>query len=415
MARHGRAARRGSALAILAAVGLVDAVCASPARARELEPGQSVFDLPPPSDYAPHGIRLGAFKLFPDLRVSEQYNDNVFARPENVQGDFATIIAPRLDIRSNWSQHYLGAQVFSRIIRHAEFESEDTEDVTALLNGRIDVRRDHHVTGRLRYQSTTEERGSVDVLNGSTTARTFNQLEAELDSQHRFNRFELQFLTRYSSTDYSDLELRNVDRLRFGTRLSYDVSPRLSAFTNVSYEIRRFPNATARDNTVVNILAGTTFDINTVFSGELGAGVFIQEPNGSGTVANAQSVVGLALNGSLIWNPTRRTSVIATVSRESVPSSSGIAATTILSEFGLEVQHLAWKNIRLSADATYQTASYTNLNRNDEVFSFTASSEYMINRNVGIGLKYVYRTRSSDFPTQNYDNNLIEASLRFRM
>ncbi len=406
--------RRRRALTVLAAVGLSDCLGARAAAARELEPGQSVFDRPMPAAYEAHGLRLGAFKLLPDLRINEQYNDNVFARPDDVQGDFATIIAPRLDIRSNWSQHLLQAQAFSRIIRHSKFDTEDTEDVTAQVNGRLDVRRDHHVTGRVRYQSTTEERGSIDVVDGSTTARTYSQLEAELGSQHRFNRLELQLRTRYSTTEYSDLKLRNVERLRFGSRLSYEVSPRLNAFTDVSYEIRQFPNAGSRDNSVINVLTGTTFDINTVISGELGAGVFIQEPKSRG-VRNAQSIVGLALNGTLIWNPTRRTSVIADISRESVPSSSGIAATTILSEFRLEVQHLLRQNIRLSAETTFQLASYTNVNRNDQVFRLTASSEYVINRNVGLGLKYTYRTRNSDFPTLNYDNNVIEASLRFRM
>ena len=58
-------------------------------------------------DYAPLGVRAGAFLIRPSVTVAGQYDDNVFADERNTIDDYVLVVQPRLTAGTNWGRHAL--------------------------------------------------------------------------------------------------------------------------------------------------------------------------------------------------------------------------------------------------------------------------------------------------------------------
>ncbi|MGH6943784.1 MAG: outer membrane beta-barrel protein, partial [Geminicoccaceae bacterium] len=99
--------------------------------------------------YDPLGIRAGNFFIFPVLSVSEEYQTNVFAEPNDTDDDLITVIQPHVDVRSNFPRHALGLSVGSDIGLHVNETDEDYEDVFATADGQLDVTRASQLSGSL--------------------------------------------------------------------------------------------------------------------------------------------------------------------------------------------------------------------------------------------------------------------------
>src|SRR5215467_2839412 len=58
-----------------------------------------------PDEYAPKGLPLGAFRMFPTLDVAMDYDDNIYRLDTNKKGDLFWELSPRFALQSQWSQH----------------------------------------------------------------------------------------------------------------------------------------------------------------------------------------------------------------------------------------------------------------------------------------------------------------------
>ncbi len=91
---------------VLAAAAATTAAGLSPlasavSQAQEPQPNVPVQERPRPA-FDPLGIRLGNFLVFPRLEVTETYNSNVFADPDDEEDDLITVVEPTVSVRSNF-------------------------------------------------------------------------------------------------------------------------------------------------------------------------------------------------------------------------------------------------------------------------------------------------------------------------
>ena len=103
--------------------------------------------------YDPLGIRAGAFRIYPSLTVSEEYNDNVFAVDNNTDDDLITNIAPTLRAESNFSRHRLGFAAGADVGIYLNEEDEDYQDFFVSTDGRLDITRQNFFDGLLRVRA----------------------------------------------------------------------------------------------------------------------------------------------------------------------------------------------------------------------------------------------------------------------
>ena len=155
--------------------------------------------------YAAQGIRAGAFILLPSVKSEVQFNDNLFATPNDKVDDFIFDLGPEIRALSNWRNHALNATVSGNIGRYAERIAENYQDYLAAVDGRLDITKDAKAFMNVGVSHLHEERGSVDDTNGRNPT-TYNRYEAAIRYEHGINRVRFKTGTgvvgyRFDNTD----------------------------------------------------------------------------------------------------------------------------------------------------------------------------------------------------------------------
>ena len=138
------------------------------------------------------GIRAGSFFIFPSISLSGTYDSNAFATSDDEDSDVGGILAPRVDVNSDWSRHALNFSAGAVGAAWAEYSENNYLDAFAATTGRLDVTRDDIATGTLRLDRLHEDRDDPDE-SGDTTIGTSDRgnltryYRGLLDGQYRHN------------------------------------------------------------------------------------------------------------------------------------------------------------------------------------------------------------------------------------
>ena len=88
--------------------------------------------------FEPLGIRLGAFLVKPSIEVTRGHDSNPARTPAGKSSDF-TLVAPELQVRSQWSVHEWGASLRGSYSTYDQLPSSDRPLVDARTFSRFDV------------------------------------------------------------------------------------------------------------------------------------------------------------------------------------------------------------------------------------------------------------------------------------
>lgn len=354
--------------------------------------GTPVVDRPRP-DYDPLGIPLGGFLLSPQLQVGQSYDDNIYASQRRL-GDFVTLIAPRLALDSTWSRDAVGLAVSSGISRYATHSTEDFDSVRLDAYGRLDIYRDAAVTMAGYHRHDADPRSAPETLLNQQQRAAFDEDDARIVYQQRFNR--LQFTTTLDVDQYSYDQAQNQDLSRtdfIGTeRAAYYFSPRINGFVQTSFDATRYTlDGPARDFETWTNLIGSAFDIDQVFFGELGVG-YLHETQRNPSLAGLDTP---AVRGSLLWNVTSLTSLIARAERSQEPTRLFNAFSRVRSYGSFEAQHELQRNVILRLVYSFEDNNYQGITLAQQTQTARLDARYLLNRNLTIDAVYTYRDRTA--------------------
>ena len=420
-------------------LGLASAFCvpqmaaAQQAQSDDPDPNVTIADRPR-EDYDPLGIRAGSFFIFPSISLSGTYDSNAFATNNDEDSDVGAILAPRVDVNSNWSRHALNFSAGAVGAAWADYSENDYLDAFAATTGRLDVTRADIATGTLRFDRLHEDRDDPDE-SGTTTVGTSDRgnltryYRGLLDGQYRHN--FARFFTvvgagvqRLFYDDIGDREESRRDRWEYGgrARLGYQLSPRIGTFVQGNYSWREYDESQAiggefekRDNQGWRAAIGTDIDITNILFGEVSLGY--SERNFDSDAYRDTS--GFGGNGSLTWNVTPLTSIIATASSEiletTVVSEDDTADGNLQNAVGLEVQHELLRNVLLNGTVDYTRDDFQGTNRTDNIFGAGAGVSYLLNRNLTLDATYRFTKRDSDDNDAEFDRNIVLVGFTARL
>ena len=137
--------------------------------------------------YQPLGIRAGSFLIYPQLTVSEAYDTNVFAVPNNTDDDFITLVQPRVTAQSNFSRNSLNVTAGGNIAFYANNTNENYQDAFIQSNGRVDITRANYFTGALNFGRAHEGRDDPEN-NPNQSLKEMFQSAARSSFTQLFNR-----------------------------------------------------------------------------------------------------------------------------------------------------------------------------------------------------------------------------------
>ncbi|HYD30376.1 MAG TPA: outer membrane beta-barrel protein [Azospirillaceae bacterium] len=391
----------------------------SQAKAQELPRGGGVLERPRP-ELDPLGLRAGSFLIFPRIEAGVDYNDNVFATENNTEEDFIYVIAPSVNVRSDFSRHALGLTAAADIGRFQDFSSENYSDWSLVGTGRLDITRDSALSVDLREIRDHEGRTDPDAAGVRGEPVEYYLTGGGATYQQRFGRFSASIGGGARSYDYEDVDLGgglvldedNRDRTEFDTvlRVGYLIRPGYEAFVRGRYltvDRESDPTGVNRDSDGYEISAGTRFDLTNLLTGEVFAGYLTRDYEDD----RLEDFSGLGFGASLDWSFTQLTTVHFTANREireaGVVATGGGASSYVRSVLGVSVDHELLRNLILSANAAYQWDEFEGIDRTDNYYTLGFGGTYRLNRNFYLKAGYSWDKRNSDVPGLDYTNNII--------
>jgi hypothetical protein len=374
----------------------------------------------PRPDYEAIGVKTGGFTLYPRVTVEATHDDNIYAVATGEQSDSIWRVKPEVALRSNWSRHALGAFASASINRYSDFDTENTEEYTLGVNGRLDIERGSNIAGSLQYQALTEPRTAPTSPAAARAPVEYTLVSGNLTGVKEFNRLRLVGKLDSKVYDYDDARTvagavldqdnRDRDEFYYGGRAEYAVSPDTAVFVSLVGNNKNYDQAASgRDSDGYTATVGANFDLSQAVRGEVEGGYMSQSYDKAGVA----DIDGFSAKGRVEWFPTELTTLNVAGSR-TIEESVAIGSQGYVSNIAsLGIDHELLRNVLLSAQATFGKDSYETIDRDDKRKGFNASAAYLVNRNVGLFLTYNYLKQNSDGAAKgaSFSDNKISASV----
>lgn len=378
-------------------------------------------------EFDPLGIRAGSFFFYPSIGLEGLYDSNIFATDDDEEDDFASILTPRLQVRSNFSRHSLSLDAGAETAFYLDENDNNYQDVFLRSAGRLEITRDNLLDGNFTVSRVHEDRDSPDDT-GVDEITTYQNHALGLSYRRNFARLfgvvggELR---RFDFDDADDTNNDDRDRNQYLTRLrvGYEVSPRLAGFVEGTLDARRYDQTPDdlgidRDSEGYSLRAGAEVDITSIIFGEVSAGY-------SGRTYEddeLDSVGGFSFSGAITWNVTPLTSIVfeglGEIQETSVGAGDGTgdeATANFQKSLSVDVTHELLRNVLLNANAAYIRDDFEGIDRSDDSVLVGGGVSYLLNRNLSLDATYSFRNRFSDESDEEYTRNVLRVGVTAKL
>ncbi len=358
------------------------------------------------------GIPAGSLRVFPEITVEEEYNDNITFVEDSERSDFITRLGSTIAAETQWSRHALQARIFGELERHADNTDADTEKFGATMAGRIDVSRATTIDSAVTVERNALDRRDEDN-EGGLEPRKFDRLSADVGVRVQPNRIGVEAGLAVQRSDFLDQADDDKDRTQTAVRarLSYEVGADLDLFVEPFARFEEFDEQEAgvdRSRKTIGSLAGARFDVTGLVTGEAAAGVFREEFDDPGF----DDRTSFALEGAVNWDVTERTRLRGAVSRRDEATTVDGAASKVTTSISLRAAHELNRSLTAEIGGTYSNDSFQGITREDDDFRVDLGGQYEINRRFSVGARYTFSKRDSDVADESFVSNI--ASVRIK-
>jgi len=387
-------------------------------RRRRAEEDRTAFD--------PVGVRVGAFVLRPAIEVTAGYDSNP-SRSTNGKGSTVLVVAPELNIKSDWLRHELTANIASSYTAYGSHEASVYERpyMNAKVNSRIDASERTHINLEGRFLLSTDNPGSPDLQADIARLPFYTTVGGTAGISQQFNRFEVAINGTIDSTKYANSKLtngttasnadRNFNQYGGNLRGSYELTPGVKPFIEIGgdtriHQLTPTDGGPGRDSDGRYIKVGSTFEVTRKLTGQIDIG-YLQR---SYRDPSLPQISGLIYDSSLIWTASALTKVKLTatsvVNESTLAGVSGQFTRTV----GLEFEHAFRRYLIGGLKFSYGTVDYVGSPRIDTTFSTSATLIYKLTRTVQFKGEIRREWLHSTEPGNNYFANVVMFGIRLQ-
>jgi len=376
--------------------------------------------------FAPVGIGVGTFDLFPAVELIGGYDTNP-GQVQNGKASWLYSVAPELRAQSNWTQHELKADLRGS---YTGYSPDQTPRLSrpyfnGKVDGRIDVTRQTRIDLGSRVLVSTDNPGSPNLQAGLAKLPIFTAYGGDVGLGHRFNRFEVSVKGDAERTVYQNSELtdgtsasnedRNYDQYTGTLRGSYELLPGVTPYAEASADTRRHDLGTdfsgyQRDSKGLTGRLGTTFKLSHALTGDIAAGYTERKYDDP----RLQSLSGLIGDASLVWTASALTTVKLTgssvVGESTQPGVSGV----LYRDVGLQVDHAFRLWLIGSLKAGFGNDDYVGSTRNDDRYSVGTALTYKFSRDVQLKGEFRQNWLRSNVAGNSYAESVFLLGLRLQ-
>ena len=404
-----------------AAAGLV-----SPAAAQYAAAGAVATAAPATEgDYAPKGLPLGGFRLFPSLQLGANYDDNIYRTDTNAKDSFYFLEQPGFTLQSQWGRHELDLYGSLGTYQYSSYSHENHTDWNVGGDGRLDILRGIDLTGGGSYATLHEARTSPDQPFSARTPTEYRLSKADAAFEYHPYHFGFTVGGTYGHYDYSATPLiglpalnntdRNRDEYTGYVKASYEFSPGYAMFLQgnereVHYQLALDRNGLHRDNHGYSIDAGLEMAVTNLIKGQIFGG-YIDEHYS----APLKTVSGFDFGANVDWMPTPLWTFHLTASRTLNGTTIDNASTEDDQAVRLAADYKFRRNVTIQAYGGYTDSNFNGSPRHDKYTSAGLNLNYYLTRSVSAQLGYAYQTRNSSIAGQGFNDNVVMVGLNLHL
>ena len=381
----------------------------------------------PEDPYAPLGIRVGAFNLYPAIELQGAYDTNPGQANSGGKAAWLYAAKPELRVESDWSRHSFKADLRGSYTGYSpdQIPSLSRPNFYGITDGRIDVSHDTRIDTQSRAVVATDSPNSPNLQAGLSELPIYYTLGSTLGVGHHFGRLDLSLKGDYDRSKYQDSHLtdgttasnkdRDYDQYGGRLRAGYEVFPDMVPFAEVSADKRKHDLNTdyfgyQRDSNGITGKAGSTFKLRGTLTGEFALGYttrHYQDPR-------LADVAGLVGDASLIWTASALTTVkltgTSTIGESTVPGASG----TLYRDVGVQVDHAFRRWLIGTVKLGYGNDNYVGMSRDDNRYSVGVGLTYKVNRMLQIKGEIDQYWLRSNQTGNNYSDTLFLFGIRLQ-
>ncbi len=382
-------------------------------------------------EYERLSMRAGAWQFYPDISTELQFSDNIFYSDNVKESDIITVIEPTLRVSYNRPDQIVDLFVKSRNGIYADNTAENYSNNMVSVNFNQEVSRGFDIRAKSSYSRAHKDRNSEDSLESIAEPTRYTHYNTILDLTYQKGRYGITTGIEWQHYSFSNTDgvimatVINNDRdrdewyARLG--LQYDINRDYQAFVKteinrIDYERPDYIVASAdyvgvkRDSSGFNILAGARFNPTPLIRADLGIGYLEQSYDDP----SLDGIDGIAIEASADWNISPITTVSAglyrSVKETAATGSSGFVST----QSYIRLAHKFRRNMKLSVFSEYETNSYEQITRDDDISGIGFALNYKLNRSTGMIFEYRYDRRDSSIKALDYTRSLFTVSLKYQ-
>ncbi len=369
---------------------------------------------------------------YPGVTLAAFYDDNVFARHTNRQGDWAGVIRPELAWRTNnWTNVDIAGSAFVERRVYDRFDSENQTNGGVVVGGTLRPGENTQVITRFSYLHAHEDRGTSDSINNAfARPLAYDQFDGAGVINQRYGRFWTSLGAAAAFVHFGNGVLAGVpisQSYRSGAigtipvRVGYVVAPLTSVFVEASANQRNF-HVNTFDSKGWRVVGGALFEPGpgSRIKGEVYGGWMTQD-YGFGFRDISTFTYGGALAFLLMPNLTavlegRRDAREASLTGGLLLGVPGDGVSVIESVVAGRIDWAVRPDLVLGAGLAYIQDEYLGAGRTDHAWSPLASLKYFPNRHVTLGFDYRYvNFDSSGLGVLSYYRNVYLFSANVRL
>jgi len=371
---------------------------------------------------ATKGLRLGPYKVNPRLSADVTYDSNIYNR-DNAINDAIFEVRPEISVSPDLARHMVSLTATGDIRRYFETTSENSEQFSAILTGRLDLPQRTAVDASALVARRIEQRG--DVGDQFALDRPVSYREVTLRGGVTRNRGLLSLRAGLSLSEYEysdttregvpvDLSSRDSRRLSGTLRAEYAVSTVVRVFASVSANSLNYENDAngLRRSRGYSVLAGARVEITELLDAEAAIGYAFQD-FASPTTPDFSS---LDFRARLRWTPTPLTHFSIDAGR-SVDRSPRLDVTAVITtEFRASGTLGLTPRLAVEGEIQFKHWQYVGIDRRDNQYGAEGGLAYAVGPGLAVIMRAGFRTQSSaGIDARNYRATTMRAGLRLAL
>ncbi|MBB5752526.1 outer membrane beta-barrel protein [Prosthecomicrobium pneumaticum] len=373
--------------------------------------------------YDPLGLRVGSFLMFPAVELRGGYASNAAGAAGGGASGLLEV-APEVVFRSQWARHAATLSLRGGVLHALDGGTGDRPTVSIEAGGRIDLPAEWTLALRAGYDYAREDLSSADYPDGADRPPGVHRLAAGAALDGRIGRVVLGLRSAVDGRLYEDAEIGGVavsqkDRDNAavsGTlRLGYAVVPGLVPFVEAEasrriYAERRDADGIARASRGVALRAGLAYDAAPVTTAEIALGWRREDFDDDAL----SSLEAFTIDGSIVWSPTRLTTVRLAGSTAIEPSTDPGTSGAVVYDTTLSIERALRRNLTAELFGGWRAEEFGGAGADTTTWTAGVGARWKLNRSLWVTGRFTQTWFESAAAAADYRDSRVLVGLRLQ-